>query len=282
MNKLHLMPFFLFFSNYAMEAKVLLEKTQEHYELFEAVYYGNEELVMQSIRNGLDPNGLVSTGFNFLQLAVTRNDYYLSKALVEKKADVNACGSDGFTALHDAVLVNNPRIVIMLLLYGAKVDAKVYDGTTALHMAVQCGNHHVVRLLLEDVAEVNARTDYGRTPLFDAVAAGNSEIVKLLIENGAKVDICGDTIVHLNKVKTKRVRVSPLHMAVGRGNKDIICQLLKAGTKVNMIGADGFTALDYADKLKGESVQRLLVSRGAKKSSDISSFISKHLSAIEL
>ncbi len=280
MNRLRLMPFLLFFSNYTMETKVLSEKSQQQ-EFFEALYSDEKGCVVDFIRNGLDPNGLVSTGFTFLQLAVTNKNYYLTKTLVENKADIDACGSDGFTALHDAILIDSPGIVLMLLLYGAKADAKIYDGTTALHMAVQCGNCYVASLLLEDVAKVNATTDYGRTPLFDAVAAGEEEIVELLIENGADVNICGDTIVYLKKAK-KIIRVAPLHMAVGRANKDIICLLLKAGAKVNMLATDGLTSLDYADKLKDRSVQKLLVSRGAKKSSAISSFSKKRFSAVKL
>lgn len=97
---------------------------------------------------------------------------FLAKKLEDlkdgKNVDINErnARNNNNTALHYAAkLEDNIAITKALLDRGAEVDAKNNNGYTSLHNAAMNGHKEVAELLINAGADVNAKDEEGQTPL---------------------------------------------------------------------------------------------------------------------
>lgn len=86
--------------------------------------------IRQLVKNGADPNRLLSRGETPLVFAALNARDELAELLLELGADPNKADSLEQTALHKAAYMNNAEIVEILLRHGARADAKDYLGQT--------------------------------------------------------------------------------------------------------------------------------------------------------
>jgi ankyrin repeat protein len=107
------------------------------------------------------------------------NNELIIKSLKEG-IDVNAKSDRGLTLLHDASLFDNYELAKFLIGYGADVNAKNNFNGTPLHYAESL---KMTKLLVENGADVNAQTNTEyETKLHTCV---NPEEAKYLLEHGA-------------------------------------------------------------------------------------------------
>lgn len=118
--------------------------------------------------------------------AAWRGNFAMTKALLDKGADVNARSADGTTVLMYAVGRSKSETVELLLDKGAVTNAQNKFGHTPLYLAVASGNTEAVNLLLKRGADPNIKTVENKTPLIIAEQAKSSALITALKQAGAK------------------------------------------------------------------------------------------------
>jgi hypothetical protein len=127
------------------------------------------------------------------------------------------------------------------------------NGRTVLHVLIQYNNVDLVQKFLDQIDDVPAFLQmsdiYGDTPLHIAVDQGAPDIVAYLISKGADVNAKnrnGQTALHLITAKS----------AGTHANKEKIYEiadlLLKAHADQDLADAEGKTAIQYLNDVKGE------------------------------
>uniref|UniRef100_A0A0D9V3I5 Potassium channel n=1 Tax=Leersia perrieri TaxID=77586 RepID=A0A0D9V3I5_9ORYZ len=120
-----------------------------------------------------------------LCFAVTRGDDFLLHQLLKRGLDPNESDNDGHTALHIAASKGNEQCVRLLLEYGADPNARDAVGKVPLWEAL-CEKHSaVIQLLVEGGADLSSD---GSTALHRAVCDGNVQMVEILLEHGVDID----------------------------------------------------------------------------------------------
>ncbi|KAG6424102.1 hypothetical protein SASPL_114514 [Salvia splendens] len=153
-----------------------------------------------------------------LCFAALRGDDLLLHQLLKRGLDPNESDTNGRTALHIAAAQGNENCVLLLLDYGAEVNCRDSEGNIPLWEAMLGMHKKVVKLLLDngttiatsDVGlfactaaeqndldllkeivcrggDVNQSKSSGCTPLHVAVCQGNIEMVRFLLDQGADV-----------------------------------------------------------------------------------------------
>ncbi|XP_061345225.1 potassium channel AKT1 [Gastrolobium bilobum] len=157
----------------------------------------------------------VSLGF-----AAVRGDDLLLHQLLKRGLDPNESDNNGRTALHIAASKGSENCVLLLLDYGADPNIRDSDGNVPLWEAILGGHESVSKLLVENganlqygdvgqfactAAEQNnlnllkdimrcggditlPNSNLGTTALHVAVSEDNAEIVKFLLDHGANID----------------------------------------------------------------------------------------------
>ncbi|GMJ07466.1 K+ transporter 1 [Hibiscus trionum] len=154
-----------------------------------------------------------------LSFATLRGDDLLLHQLLKRGLDPNESDDNGRTALHIAAAQGSENCVLLLLDYGADPNCKDSEGSVPLWEAMLGGYDNVAQLLQENGANINAGDvgyfactaaeqnnlnllneiiRYGGdvtcprnnsyTALHVAVCEDNIEIVKFLLEQGADID----------------------------------------------------------------------------------------------
>ena len=204
-----------------------------HYDIAEAVYEGELEIVKLLLKNRSDIN------FN---------------APLERWIGIGNNDNDqaGRTAIMIALHQDNPEMLELLLEAARGVDVHVQDerGMTLLHHAAEVGHIGLVNALIEAGAEVNAQNDRDQTPLH--IAAENSiDVVNALIAAGAEVNAQNDR------------DQTPLHIAAENSHIDVVNALIAAGAEVNALNYQGRTPLHMAAKNNNVKIIKTLVAAEA-------------------
>lgn len=121
-------------------------------------------------------------GFPAVGLAVFFRHPDLSRALIERGADVNATARNAFRVapVHAAAAMRDGATLQLLLDHGADVNARQQMGYTALHTAAQHGDEAMVGQLLAAGADPRAAGDDGKSPADLAAAHGHAAIAERL------------------------------------------------------------------------------------------------------
>ena len=158
-------------------------------QIYDAVYYNQNDKVQKLIKYGADVN--------------TRGQY----------TDVSI--------LHNACNVGNINIVTMLVNH-EDIDINIVQThekrcPTPIFYAIKFGHINIIKLLLEHGADIDIRNIQGNTVLHQAAMMGNIEIINLLIQNRAHIQAkCNDGLTALD-------------YAAWNSDKDLMGVLLRAG-----------------------------------------------------
>jgi uncharacterized protein len=127
-------------------------------------------------------NAISPMGFSPLILACYRGNTAVAEYLAKKVKDINYNSSSG-TAL--AATAVKGDVYLSKILLENKADPNIADptGMTPLLYAVQFENKELVELLLKHKANVKQADKEGRTPLDHAAFTNNQEIINLLKTN---------------------------------------------------------------------------------------------------
>jgi ankyrin repeat protein len=144
----------------------------------------------------------------------------ISKALLDRGANIHAASNQGITAIHHAAQIDNPALVSFLLANGADVHSRAHreDGVsnpivehnTPLHIAIAFADGTLVRrtlqivaALLDHGADIEAKDGAGKMPLLLAISTrlySNEKVVNYLLDRGADphaVDSSGKSATQL-------------------------------------------------------------------------------------
>lgn len=258
-------------------------------ELF-AKHYSriSKETLCDLIQAGANVNAKDAFGVTPLMRACGSEDADTCQKLIQLGADVNAQDERGYTPLMYAS--NNKEIIRILLNNGADVDIVNNEGRKA---AENGGLVADVRKLLQSASQQGAdesfsTTEYegeysnagvqaeedrsGLDPLIANMRAlrcreATSQLYQKrlltllpLIRNGADVNVT------LTETKGN----TALHYACGIGSWSITLWLVEHGADVNAVTNAGKTPLDCVGEDNAKRIRELLISRGAKRSSELS------------
>ncbi len=132
---------------------------------------------------GININGFDDTGCTALFYAVTKNNYLITKILLEAGADPDLENEIEIDK-HETALIRSGDIKISSLLinFGANINKKSQEGQNALIAAISESNIEKVRFLIQAGADINTNN-----ALIVAKEKGNAEIIQILID--AKVGV---------------------------------------------------------------------------------------------
>lgn len=155
-----------------------------------------------------------------LYTAITKNNYEISKMLLEYGIEINFMHSGG-TVLYWAAQEKNFEGVKILLEAGANPEIKAINNMTPLVISVQEHHFNITKLLIEAGANIEETNGLGATPLYLASYFGYDDIVKLLLDHGANKNI------HVNGINAFQRALQRDHQSTAQllaGGKEEFCQ----------------------------------------------------------
>ncbi|XVF49274.1 hypothetical protein PTKIN_Ptkin03bG0255400 [Pterospermum kingtungense] len=151
-----------------------------------ATLRGDDLLLLQLLKRGLDPNESDNNGRSALHIAASKGSENCILLLLDYGADPNCKDSEGNVPLWEAMLAGHDKVAKLLKENGANINAG-----DAGHFACTAAEQNNLKLLKEIVhygGDVTRARPNGYTALHVAVCEGNTEIVKYLLEQGADID----------------------------------------------------------------------------------------------
>ncbi|KAF7002052.1 hypothetical protein CFC21_017592 [Triticum aestivum] len=148
---------------------------------------GDDFLMHQLLKRGLDPNETDNCGRTALHIAASNGSEQCVRRLLENGADANARDPEGKVPLWEALCRRHQTVVQVLVEAGADLSAG--DGGMYARVAVEEDD----AVLLGEIARCGgdvaaACSSDGTTPLHRAVLDGNARMVRVLLEHGADPD----------------------------------------------------------------------------------------------
>lgn len=214
----------------------------------------------------MDINQRTKSGHTALIIAILRENYPVTKFLVENGASMNISpllnvnmeelGSYYpfmkafspvnvtlpqmqyyFTPLDAAVFANQEDIVCHLVKKGANIKINTGIWNILLH-PIETGRRRIVERLIESGADINGTDMLGTSPLHKATSVGSIDLTHLLIRKGAKVnaqDKYGWTPLHIACLFSQNVSLEMIQL------------LLDGGADVHAKTKYGFSPLSLAE-----------------------------------
>lgn len=121
--------------------------------------------------------------------AVEANNPRHAETLLRQGANPNVLLSDGSTPLTYSIVRNNASLVDVLLRNGSDPDKIDKNGETPIILALKNRNDPLVRMLVVHGANINTRDARLRTPLMLSVIIEEAELAEWLIERGADINL---------------------------------------------------------------------------------------------
>ncbi|KAL4284689.1 hypothetical protein GQ457_16G004150 [Hibiscus cannabinus] len=154
--------------------------------LFFATLRGDDLLLHQLLKRGLDPNESDNNGRTALHIAAAKGSENCVLLLLDYGADPNCKDSEGSVPLWEAMLGGHDNVAQLLKENGGNINA----GDVG-HFACTAAEQNNLNLLKEIIrygGDVTCPRNNGYTALHVAVCEDNVEIVKFLLERGADID----------------------------------------------------------------------------------------------
>ncbi len=157
---------------------------------------GEQKLVEQYLRAGVDVNARDEYGQTALFAASVGRKYALALMLLDRGADPNLARDTGRTPLLAAIKrgfdtnfyerePESQKLVNALLEKGADVNARDEDGVTPLEEAARIGDVETIKALVARGANLATKNNDGETPLHVAAQELRGYAVKALIDAGS-------------------------------------------------------------------------------------------------
>ncbi|XP_078400963.1 unconventional myosin-XVI [Cetorhinus maximus] len=230
----------------------------------EAIIRHDDKEVLKLLKDGADPNTLISSGGSLLHLCARYDNVFAAEILIERGVNVNRQDEDLWTAMHVACACDNPDIVLLLMLAGANVLLQDINGNIALDYTMEGTESRSILLrhledngvdanslrqmklqrpskMLADVrnlltagGNVNQMNEEGVTLLHMACASGYKDVSTLLLENRADTDVPDNCYW------------TPLHLAAKYGQVAIVKLLLKHHANPNLLNCNEEKPSDVA------------------------------------
>ncbi|KAJ6993750.1 potassium channel AKT1-like [Populus alba x Populus x berolinensis] len=151
-----------------------------------AALRGDDLLLHQLLKRGLDPNESDNNGRSAMHIAASKGSENCVLLLLDHGADPNCRDSDGNVPLWEAMLGGHEAVAKLLIQNGASI----HHGDVG-HFACTAAEKNNLNLLNEIVrygGEVTGPRTNGITALHVAVCEDNAEIVRFLLDQGADID----------------------------------------------------------------------------------------------
>ncbi|GMI84275.1 K+ transporter 1 [Hibiscus trionum] len=151
-----------------------------------AALRGDDLLLHQLLKRGLDPNEADNNGRTALHIAASKGSENCILLLLDYGADPNCKDSEGNVPLWEAMLAGHDQVAKLLKENGASIN-----GGDVGHYACTAAEQNNLNLLKEIVrygGDITCPRHNGYTALHVAVCEGNIAIVKYLMDRDADID----------------------------------------------------------------------------------------------
>ncbi|TQD90503.1 hypothetical protein C1H46_023941 [Malus baccata] len=151
-----------------------------------AAIRGDDLLLNQLLKRGLDPNESDNNGRSALHIASSKGSENCVLLLLDYGADPNSRDSDGNVPLWEAILNGHEQIAKLLLDNGANLNSG--DIGQFACTAAEQNRLDLLKEIVRHGGDVTRPKSSGTTALHLAVSEDNVDIVKYLLDQGADVD----------------------------------------------------------------------------------------------
>lgn len=214
-----------------------------------AVVRGDDVLLHQLLKRGLDPNESDSSGQTALHIAASKGCRECVLLLLDYGADPNKKDSEGNVPLWNAIVGKHDPIIKLLTENGATLSSGDI-GHFACY-AVENGSIDLLKDLIKYGGYITLPNSMGTTALHKAISEGSVEMVKFLIEQGAdpnKPDVHGWT---------------PMALADYQGNEEIksVLQTFQKSAELPAVTYPHTRDVPYLKKYQSEPTIRPLTAK---------------------
>ncbi|KAF8042779.1 hypothetical protein BT93_A1185 [Corymbia citriodora subsp. variegata] len=151
-----------------------------------ATLRGDDLMLSQLLRRGLDPNESDNSGRTPLHVAASKGSESCALLLLEYGADPNSRDSEGNVPLWEAIKGGYEPVVKLLAENGANLESG--DVGQFSCTAAEQNNLDLLKEIGRYGGDVTLPKSNGTTALHVAVSEDNMEIVKFLLDRGADID----------------------------------------------------------------------------------------------
>ncbi|XP_051151158.1 potassium channel AKT1-like [Andrographis paniculata] len=161
-------------------------KTDMPLSLCFAADRGDDLLLHQLLKRGLDPNELDSNGRGALNLAASKGFLDCVLLLLDYGASPNRKDSEGNVPLWDAIVGRHEQVIKVLV--DNKATLSSGDVGQFACFAAEQSNMDLLKEIIKRGGDVTSMSSSGTTAMHTAISENNLEIVKFLIDQGADID----------------------------------------------------------------------------------------------
>ncbi|KAG5591649.1 hypothetical protein H5410_042163 [Solanum commersonii] len=147
---------------------------------------GDDLLLRQLLKKGMDPNESDSNGRTALHIAAAKGSVECILLLLDFGAHPNRKDSEGNVPLWDAIVGKHEAVVKLLVDNGATISSG--DIGQFACFAVEQGSLDLLKEIIKYGGDVTLLNSLGTTAIHTAISEENVEIVKFLLEQGADID----------------------------------------------------------------------------------------------